>query len=335
MKMWLALLGGFALCAIALTAQALATPPGENGRIAFTRHPGRSDDDGSIFTMAANGRRETRVTTAPAGANDVQPDWSPDGSRLLFERQYDSKPYEVFTVKPDGSELTQIDPGCPPGIPATEICEESAPDWSPDGAQIAFGWTYGKLRMILGEETIEVAAVATMAADGSNVRQLTQLVRPTHSEDVEPAWSPDGRRIAFVRLNITAKPRGRTAIYVVNVDGSGLTRLTSWSLNAQDHPDWSPDGREILFRSEPTPVGFVGDLYTVHPDGAGLRRLTHFKEDTEVLSSSFSPDGRSIVFSKTGKAGTPDLFTMRSDGSRIKPLTRTPVWDSAPDWGSR
>ncbi len=324
---------GFAVCGVMLAAEALATPPGKNGRIAFMRAATPDGENGSIFTRDANGKLESRVTTPPAGGGDFQPDWSADGSRIAFERQYSDKPFEVWTVRPDGSEPAPVDPGCPAGIPPTEICEENSPAWSPDGRSIAFGWAYGKVRPVLGEDTIEVGAIGVMDADGGNVRQVTQLVRPTHSEDGEPVWSPNGKQIAFVRLNVTAKPRDRKAIFVVNADGSGLKRLTPWSLNGKDHPDWSPDGREILFRSEPEGIDFRGDLYTVHRDGTGLRQLTHFGEEVMVLSTSFSPDGRSIVFSKSGKGGLPDIFTMRRDGTQIKPLTRTAPWESAPDWG--
>ena len=324
---------GLAVFGVMLAAPALATPPGRTGASRSCAPPRPDGENGSIFTLAANAKLATRLTTAPAGSGDTSPDWSADGSRIVFEREYSDKPYEVWTVRPDGSEPTIVDPGCPAGIPTTEICEETSPAWSPDGRSIAFGWAYGKVRPVLGEDTIEVAAIGVMDADGGNVRQVTQRVRPTHSEDGEPVWSPDGKRIAFVRLNITAKPRDRKAIFVVNADGSGLERLTPWSLNGKDHPDWSPDGREILFRSEPNGIDFQGNLYTVHPDGTGLRQLTHFDEAVMVLSTSFSPDGRSIVFSKSGKGGQPDIFTMRRDGTKIKPLTRTTLWDSAPDWG--
>ena len=321
-----------------LAAAAPATPPGKNGQIAFTRFAsgvrGGEANGGAIFTIGTDGRAERQVTRPPAGVSDVQPDWSPDGSRIVFQREFNDKPYETWTVRPDGSDAQSIEVACPPGIPATQICEENQPAWSPDGKRLAFSWAYGTLKRIRGEEWIEVSAITVMNADGRNVKQLTQLRRPTSSEDSQPVWSPDGKRIAFVRLNSTAKPVDGKAIFVVNGDGTGLRRVTPWRLNAGDHPDWSPDGRTILFRS-PSEAVFGSNLFTVRPDGTGLKQLTHVGRTVEVLSSSYSPDGKSIVFSRSGTGGLPDLFIMRSDGTKIRQLTRTTRWDSAPDWGPR
>ena len=315
-------------------AVALATPPGSNGQIAFTRYTDATRSSGSIYSIAPDGTGERRVTRPPLGVVDFQPDWSRDGSRIVFQREFRDKPYETWTVRSDGSHPRRVDPGCPEGIPATQICEENNPAWSPNGRRLAFGWAYGKLRQLRGEEWIEVAGIAVMDADGSNVRQITQLKRPTSSEDQQPVWSPDGKRIAFERGNSSARPIDGRAVFVVNVDGSGLRRLTPWSLHAGDHPDWSPDGRRILFRS-PT-FDFAGsNLYTVKADGTGLKQVTRFPAGVEVLSASYSPDGRWIGFSRTGRGGQPDIFAIRPDGSGLRQITRNAAWDSAPDWGPR
>jgi Tol biopolymer transport system component len=326
----------------AVTAAATLAAPGaavarsESGPIAFTRYLTSEHQDGAIFTSRVDGRGERQVTRPPSGVSDVQPDWSPDGSRILFERQYPDRPFEIFTVRTDGSGLRQIDPGCPPGIPADQICEELTPAWSPDGRRIAFGRPYGRIRQENGEDTIEVLAITVVRPDGSHARQITQLERPTTSEDTAPTWSPDGRWIAFQRLNITAEPRKHVAVFVVGADGRGLRRLTPWALNGGDHPDWSPDGSRILFHAQPdldSPTG--GALYTVRPDGSRLTRITRPSDAVEVLSSAFSADGKRIVFSRSGVGGKPDIFTIRLDGSDLRPVTRTATWESAPDWRRR
>jgi TolB protein len=249
----------------------------------------------------------------------------------LFQREFDSKPYEMYVVGADGQNERQVNPTGPPHVTATEICEESSPAWSPDGSLIAFSWPQGSISLVNGVDTIEAQGIAVVRPDGSAPQLLTQSQRPTNAEDIGPVWSPDGSQIAFVRLNITAEPRDMTAVFVMNADGTDERQITPWDLNAADI-DWSPDGSLISFRSEEVGTDFVGDLYTVRPDGSGVSRLTETDGGTQVLASSFSPDSEWLVFAMTGVAEQPDLFVMRTDGSDLGQLTATPLWESAPTW---
>jgi TolB protein len=72
------------------------------------------------------------------------------------------------------------------------------------------------------------------------------------------------------------------SIFVIGADGRGLRQVTPWRLDAGDHPDWSPDGRRILFRA-PEHFFAGSNLWTVRPDGTGLKQLTHFRSTIEVL----------------------------------------------------
>ena len=82
-----------------------------------------------------------------------------------------------------------------------------------------------------------------------------------------------------------------------------------------------------------------GNVFKVRPDGTGLKNLT--KQDAsgfQYLSSSFSPDGMSIVSARTpgaGKLGAADLVVMKANGTKLRPLTKTTLWESAVDWGRR
>ena len=78
--------------------------------------------------------------------------------------------------------------------------------------------------------------------------------------------------------------------------------------------------------------GTGSQIATVRADGGGLRRLDPFGDKRPVRSSAWSPDGKWIVFAAQGKSGAFDLFVMTANGTRPRPLTRTPVTDSAPDW---
>ena len=91
--------------------------------------------------------------------------------------------------------------------------------------------------------------------------------------------------------------------------------------------------REQRLASYESMDGKQSAFWTVGPDGTGLRRLTHFKPGTSVLSASYAADGKWIVYGASGVGGSADIFVMRADGTSSRPMTRTKQWDSAPDWG--
>ena len=303
------------------------------GTIVFRRFLDAEQTHASLFTMRSDGSGEKQLLTSPDQTIDTNPDWSPDGKQVTFSREFQDQPYEVHVVDADGSGETVVDPGCVPKIKDKKICEEDNPSWSPDG-RLAFNWAGGTISRVRGEDTIEVAGIGTARPDGTDAKLLTQNDRPTHTEDKAPMWSPDGKQIGFIRVNITAEPLDAGALFVADADGSSPKRITPWELGADD-PAWSPDGSFISFRSEPDDANeFVGDLYTIRPDGSDLTKVVDGKGN-QVFGSSISPDGKWIVFGMTGKGALPDLYVTRRDGSGLTPLTRTPEWESAPDWGPR
>jgi TolB protein len=313
------ILGGFLTALIA--AAILATPSqatfrGQDGQIAFRRYLDNAHTWGAIFTIAADGTGERQVTQPPKGTVDDQPDWAPDASRIVFERCPKSGSCRLYTVNADGSRLAAVAPPCSRG----GTCGGDGPaGFSPDGKRIVFGrfdTTYG------------CCAILTTDLHGRSLAIVAKGIKPYAVG--EPQLSPDGRRVVFIEAKNGDKPR---AVFVVGLNGRDPHRLTPWSLNAGDAPDWSPDGKWILFRSNVDIDGKQSQIYLVHPNGSGLKQLTHFKHGTIVTSSSFSPDGTQIVLGTTGTAGQADVFVMAVDGTGLTPVTRTPAWDSAPDWG--
>ena len=328
----LVLLGVLAAVGIgALVSTAHATAPGKNGEIAFKRYLDTDRSTGAIFAADANGKDERQITKPESGVVDDQPDWSSDGSLLVFHRSVPDSPFAIYTVKPDGSDVTRLSPPCAAGSAQCEDGERAS--FLPDGKHVVYTRATGNVRHFPSGDWIEHSDIVVRDVTGANLQVLIQS-RPYEGGYLSAHFSPDGSRFVYFRENSPlTKPVGAHALFVARADGSGQRRITPWSLDAGDSADWSPNGRLILFRSH---VGGAeqSQIYVVRPDGSGLRPLTRIKQGTTVLSYSFSPDGKWITFAKSGRGGEPDIFVMRANGKDMRPVTRTALWDSAPDWGA-
>ncbi|MGN2254152.1 TolB family protein [Frateuria sp. GZRe12] len=157
--------------------------------------------------------------------------------------------------------------------------------------------------------------------DGSD---LHRIVTSALSEG-DPAWSPDGSRIAFEALG----PDGNTDLWLVNPDGSGLVQLTHGLDNKQ--PAWSPDGRQIAYTSN---AGGTNDIWIMDADGQNAQRLTSLPGEED--HPSFSPAGDRVVFSETDSSDfTANLQIVASTpGAVPRPLTSAGFHDWNPSWGS-
>lgn len=155
--------------------------------------------------------------------------------------------------------------------------------------------------------------IFVMNADGTNLRRLTD--HPAN--DIWPAWSPDGARIAF-----PSRRDGNFEIYLMNPDGTDLQRLTH-TPGHEDFPAWSPDGARILFtRSEVDEGTFVIDA-----DGSGEEKLLDFI----VLEPDWSPDGTRIVFGSDHE-GFRGVYVMDADGSNLQKISTTSAGENSPTW---
>ena len=148
------------------------------------------------------------------------------------------------------------------------------------------------------------------------------LVQLTHSGDGvsnrDPAWSPDGKRLAFSR----SYRNGNSDIYVMNADGSNVLRRTNGGSNWE--PAWSPDGRTIAFTGYGG--GTTGVLLIDADGGSGSRVLLN--RPGYNANPAWSPDGRKITFTSDWRAYDflYDLYIMNADGSGIEPLLEGPFF---------
>jgi TolB protein len=193
------------------------------------------------------------------------------------------------------------------------------PDWSPNGAKIAF--TRYQLRGCCAF----VSDIVVINADGTGAATLTDGV----SENAVPAWSPDGARIAFAS---TRDVDSNAEIYIMNPDGTGVTALTETSYpTINTDPAWSPDGTKVAFARNPLVPGASADIYIVNIDGSGVTQLTNGVGGIGNVHPSWSPDGTRIAFA-SDRDGDLEIYVMNADGSRQTNVTNNTAADSEPDW---
>ena len=337
----------FALIGIgAVCAPAPARSSTHPGLIAFSRYRFSNNPVWKeIWVVEPDGSGLRRIVRAPKNYLDDDPTWSRDGSELLFTQcapggSLCNGANTVWAVNEDGSGLHLLTPACksPGHTPSLSCPQDGQASYSPNGRRIAVLRFVGVPAIGVGDSTLR------------HVRLIFPFGPTRHAPDLDSlVWSPDGKQLAFAVHNDRGNgllPKNGRAIYVIRADGTGLRRVTPWKAVAGGVGElgWSPDGSHILFRSivlgsKGDPFLSTGNIYSIRPDGRGLRQLTHFPPETQIQLGSYSPDGRKIVFSTTrgairhGTVQHPDLFTMDADGSHIRRLLGSRNWEGTPTWG--
>ncbi len=280
-----------------------ATPPGGGvGQIAFA-----SDRSGApeIYLVNIDGTGLIQLTNIAEGA--CQPDWSPDGLRLIFvspcSKNQESYPgSSLFIMDADGSNLIPL-----PSVPGGDY----DPSWSPDGNRIAFtSMRDGGMPQIF-----------IMRLDDYSV---VSLAEPTAKSNTQPVWSPDGTLIAYVGSD--------NRIWSMTTEGDDRHGL---SVGGGDYkngdPAWSPDGTSIMFTRKRI-EDLTGTTWLMavpfSAEGALPSQVPNSDLMTEV---AYSPDGFWIVL-RSWVAGSHDLYLMRSNGVDRQPLVVDAAYDFDPAW---
>ena len=234
-----------AVAALTAAGPAGATLPGGNGKTAYANV--------GIWVAGPVGENPTRLTSS---IRDADPSWSPDGKQIAFTRLNGCQDPEcvfgdVWVMDADGTDQRLVTKGF-------------NPSWSPDSEKLAYeSCTTSGLYPCDNDKR----NVSLVNPDGTGRVDLTAGMRSpcnanTTSREVEPTWSPDGKKIAF----ISSAQNCRYEVYAMNADGTGQVRLSEAGVNEADHsPSWSPDGEEIVFsRSYEAEMPRV---YSVDADG--------------------------------------------------------------------
>lgn len=220
---------------------------------------------------------------------------------------------EIYSMNPDGTGETRLT--------NTMDTWERSPTASPDGSKIAFAGTE-KVRIDYSTKYYE--DIYAMNADGSGITKLTEGW-PTESRFDAPAWSPDGKQLAFLETGLTGSDAG-IHIVVMDADGTNQKRIVSGIYNCcyNTHvlsPAWSPDGLKIAFAAP----GLDGrmDIHAVNADGSNRTNLTN--TTSSELSPDWSPDGTEIVYRRDGSSQYYNyVYTMNADGSNQTKISSLP-----------
>lgn len=239
----------------------------DGGRLAFGGGTGEQqggvDDEYDIYLVDADGSNLERVTELDDAGDPL---FSPDGETIVFSRVSfgeDEPPQaNLWSVKADGSELTELTQAEPWRM-------DGAGSFSPDGAEIAF------TRAEIDPDSFEVTtSIQIVGADGSDERQLIE-------SGSDPAFSPDGERIAFVsdrdengRLCYGDRCFLGRELYVADADGSEPERLTETKELNEASPSWLRDGSRIAFqRGEQFANAEAMSILEMNADGSCTREI--------------------------------------------------------------
>lgn len=295
-------------------APAVAAGPPAAGRIAFWDFM-----TGQIYAVNPDGTGLAQLTHEPRGIAAQGPDWSPDGSHILFSRVNLSNGMgRIWIMNADGTGQRRLASDAP-GY------RDYQPNYTPDGRHIVF------MRCSPNDG---LCAVWIMRSDGTHRHLIVPFIEtPNETNNFDPRVSPDGRQISFTRFGFKGVI---TQVWVAHIDGAHAHPVTAPRLEG-GQAAWSPDGSHIAFADNSSRPQSSIDV--MGANGTAVTRLATTKWPTNNFGPAYSPDGKQIAFSSDRRH--PDLcceelFVMRADGSHQR-LVHTghqgvigAVWGTAP-----
>jgi TolB protein len=247
-----------------------------------------------VATMAANGSGLHVLGPGHAAK------WSPNGRSIAFDNGS-----HVLVANASRKHVTDLTPGL-------KNTSSNDPAWSPNGRWIVFA----------SEPTgTRNAALWLVRRDGTGLHKLVDAP----GEEENASWSPNGAEIVFDSFPAS----GSDHLYVVHSDGSRLHEIGPDSVDAWG-PEWSSHG---LIAFADNHRGSTSDVFTIRPNGSGLRQLTHAHRGVALAFPSFSPNGADIVLSRI-KGARGSLYRMTASGRDLAKLSASGDYsDEFADWG--
>lgn len=265
-----------------------------------------------VFLVRPDGTGRHSPTRGVPGTHQTNPDWSPDGQRLTFTVTQNGTD-DLWVVNVDGTAAQRLIDCQAPCLYIDD------PSWSPDGRSIVYSRTIG------GDGTSE----NTLEVIHPDSGDITVLLNSDPSVFYSGArWSPDSQSIV---LEVVQKAGPEADADLIGVTLSivdlhttppTVTPITDPALFAAT-ADWSPNGDLIVYSALAAPGDEAPDLYTLHPDGSGLTRVTNLVANGgSAAEPTFTRDSAGIVFAaQLEPKGDVVLAAVDLDGSNLRPAT--------------
>jgi TolB protein len=242
------------------------------------------DSDGASDRVVAGG-------TAACSFTCASPAWHPNGRTVA---------YTVMTETGTRLAVRDLESNAVRWASSTPYSIAITPAFSRDGSLLAYAY---------GTENGTDIHIASALSAG----QVRRVTIGRGSENINPTFSPDGRKISFVSGRL-----GHPEVYITDADGTNVELLTQANVGEQAYrtsPDWSPDGRTIAYHAQ---IGGVFQIFTIGLRERVPRQLT---SDASNEDPWWAPDSRHIVFTST-RSGVPQLWVMDTESGRVRQLTR-------------
>lgn len=243
-----------------------------------------------LYVMEATGSSQRRVLDIPVSGFE----WSPDCAKLLFVSAYEDPQREDHDVvrgaRQPVSSIYIVDLKTGQQRRVTELGQHCSGSWSPDGTRLALSF---------GDERSSDIYVASL--DGKHTRKITD----SKTINIRPAWSPDGKTLAYVAAPVPGEETPDAGIWVIDADGSNKRLITGMMIS---EVSWSPDGKNLLL---PAAAG----VYVCGAGGGNPVKISGIVE--RPMDPVFTPDGQRVMF-RSNHEGDWHLYTVDLSGTDLK-----------------
>lgn len=252
-------------------------------------------DDYLLYIMDATGENQKRLLDFPV----IDFAWAPDSRRLFFISTYESPDLKSAAVLTGASRplayvyVLDTQTGRVNRLPGSGRNCSAA--WSPDGTHLAVGFGLG-----------DNCGLYLISPDGGRSERLTDGA----TIDFRPAWSPDGKSIAYVAHGKSDADAGNAGVFVIGVDGTGKRRIDH---EAVSYVLWAPDGSSLLLQSAST-------ARLIDPNGAKQVILSTVASLQSISNAVFTPDGKKVMFCSNDIGGW-KIYSLGLSDQKRKTIT--------------